>query len=186
MRADARRNRQRILDAAAATFAAEGIAVPVDEVARRAGVGVGTLYRHFPTKEALFEAIVIDRVDTLLASASVVDESQDPAGALFSFLAKMAGDVSSKHDLLDALSRAGVELKERWGSKFDQLRAAIDVLRQRAVDGGAVRADVGTDELLSLVVGVCLGSKEIGAAHGCDRMLRVVCDGLRTRAAAEA
>lgn len=181
MRADARRNRQRILEAAAATFAAEGIAVPVDVVAERAGVGVGTLYRHFPTKEALFEAIVMDRIDTLL-QAAVPSGDAGPAEMLFRFLAIMAAEVSSKHDLFDALAQAGVDLKERCSEKFDELKGAIDTLRRRAVADGTVRADVSTDEILSLVVGVCAGSGKASTA-GCSTqaLVAVVCDGLRAR-----
>jgi AcrR family transcriptional regulator len=180
MRADARRNRERILAAAATTFASEGIGVPVDVVAERAGVGIGTLYRHFPTKEALFEAIVVDRIDALLASASAPSDGGDAAEELFAFLTTMATDVSAKHDLMDALAQAGFDLKAKCGAKFDELRAAIDVLRRRAVDQGTVRDDVGTDEVIGLVVGVCMGSGRSGAVPA-QPMVRVVCDGLRTR-----
>lgn len=180
MRADARRNRQRILDAAAATFAAEGIAVPVDVVAERAGVGVGTLYRHFPTKEALFEAIVMDRIDTLLCAAAPNNEAS-PADVLFGFLATMAAEVSAKHDLFDALAQAGVDLKERCSEKFDELTRAINTLRLRAVADGTVRADVSTEEILSLVVGVCAGSGKAPGACSTQALVGVVCDGLRAR-----
>lgn len=181
IRADARRNRQRILEAAAATFAAEGIGVPVDVVAERAGVGIGTLYRHFPTKEALFEAIVVDRIDSLLTSAAAPSQGGDAADDLFAFLARMSADVCAKRDLMDALAQAGFDLKAKCGAKFDELKTAIDALRQRAVDEGTVRDDVGTDEIISLVVGVCMGSGTSGP-HPAEPLVRVVCDGLRTRA----
>ena len=86
MRADAVKNRQRILEAAEAIFATEGLSVPIDTVAERAGVGVGTLYRHFPTKEALFEAIVMARLEYLLELAKAQAGAADPGDALFSFL----------------------------------------------------------------------------------------------------
>jgi AcrR family transcriptional regulator len=179
IRADARRNRQRILDAAATIFAAEGIGVPVDVVAERAGVGIGTLYRHFPTKEALFEAIVVDRVDALLASAAEPGQGTDAAEELFAFLARMAAEVSSKHDLSDALSRAGFDLKMKCADKFDKLRAAVDFLRQRAVDQGRVRDDISTDQVIELVVGVCKSGGAAGGSPG--PLVQVVCDGLRAR-----
>jgi AcrR family transcriptional regulator len=183
MRADARRNRQRILDAAAATFASDGIGVPVDVVAERAGVGIGTLYRHFPTKEALFEAIVVDRIDTLLASAAAPCSGDDASEALFSFLARMAAEVSSKHDLSDALGQAGFDLKAKCAVKFDQLRAAIEALRTRAVAQGGVRGDVTTDQVIDLVVGVCKGTGTSGgtALGSPGPLVQVVCDGLRRR-----
>ena len=180
MRADARRNRQRIVEAATTTFAAEGIGVPVDVIAERAGVGIGTLYRHFPTKEALFEAIVLDRIDSMLARATAPSGEGDAADHFFAFLTAMATEVSSKRDLMEAMAQAGFDVKTRSHNKFDQLRAAIDAMRQRAVDQGTVRGDVGTDEVLSLVIGVCMGSERSGGCPAAP-LVRVVCDGLRTR-----
>src|SRR5271156_1993990 len=84
LRADAAKNRERILEAAEATFTAEGVSAPIDAVAERAGVGVGTVYRHFPTKEALFEAIVITRLDALIEITRQLAELDEPTDALFS------------------------------------------------------------------------------------------------------
>ena len=84
LRADARRNRARVLDVAREVFAAEGLTVPIDEIARRAGLGIGTVYRHFPTKEALFEAIVLDRIERLTALAESAPGA-DPGEAFFDF-----------------------------------------------------------------------------------------------------
>jgi AcrR family transcriptional regulator len=180
MRADAVKNRQRILDAAEAIFATEGVAVPIDAVAERARVGVGTLYRHFPTKEALFEAIVVDRLGSLLEMAKSHAGAADPGDALFSFLGQFAQQASAKHDLFDALSSAGIDIKSSCAEMVDELKRNVDVLRQRAVAAGSVRSDVSTDEMIALVVGVCQGQSH----SGCDdaavrRMVRVVCDGLR-------
>src|SRR5580693_10514162 len=92
MRADAVKNRKRILEAAETVFALEGVSVPIDLVAERAGVGIGTLYRHFPTKETLFEAIVAARLEELIATADVYvhDADTDPKGAFNSFLQEFA------------------------------------------------------------------------------------------------
>src|ERR1700686_2452040 len=95
MRPDAVKNRQSILEAAEAIFATEGLSVPIDTVAERAGVGVGTLYRHFPTKEALFEAIVIDRFEYLLGVAKASAGDDEPGPALFSFLGEFAQHASA-------------------------------------------------------------------------------------------
>ena len=78
LRADAARNRARVLDVAYETFAAEGVAVPIDEIARRAGVGAGTVYRHFPTKEALFQAVIEDRVRSIVADGRGAAGAEDP------------------------------------------------------------------------------------------------------------
>src|SRR5262245_60355099 len=85
LRADARRNRQRVLEVAFAVFAAEGLAVPVHEIARRAGLGTGTVSRHFPTKEALFQAVFLDRVERLADRARMLAEAGDPGAAFVEF-----------------------------------------------------------------------------------------------------
>src|ERR1700745_1782401 len=86
LRADAARNRARVLDVAYETFAAEGLSVPIDDIARRAGVGAGTVYRHFPTKEALFAAVMKDRMQHLVDDGYALLESDGPDEALFTFL----------------------------------------------------------------------------------------------------
>jgi AcrR family transcriptional regulator len=183
MRADAVKNRQRILEAAEAIFATEGLAVPIDTVAERAGVGVGTLYRHFPTKEALFEAIVIARLEYLLEMAQAQAGAEDPGEALFCFLREFAQQASAKHDLFDAMNSAGIDIKSNCSEMIDEMKQSIDTLLQRAVEVGAVRTGVSTDEMIGLVVGVC----QAGGHSGCDdamlqRMLQIVCDGLRPQA----
>src|SRR3954467_10927193 len=89
LRADAARNRARVLKVAYETFAAEGLAVPIDEIARRAGVGAGTVYRHFPTKEELYRAVVEDRIRRIVEEGRALLAVQDPAEALFTFLRSM-------------------------------------------------------------------------------------------------
>ncbi|MGH8981007.1 MAG: TetR/AcrR family transcriptional regulator [Acidimicrobiales bacterium] len=181
LRADAQRNRRRILEAAEEIFAKDGLAVPVDAVAQRAGVGVGTLYRHFPTKEVLFEAIVLTKFDDLIAAAQVEDD-EDPTEAFFGFLKKMADQVSLKRDLFDALAAAGFDVKSRSRDRGQQLQDSLDRLRQRAVEAGEVRADVSIEQIMGLVIGACRGvdrPDRTDPAPGL--MVGVVCDGLRVR-----
>jgi len=180
LRADAQRNRQRILDAAEEVFAKEGIAVPVDVVAEGAGVGVGTLYRHFPTKEALFEAIVVTKLDDLIEAAEV-GEGGDAVEVFFGFLRRMADQVSLKHDLLDALAAAGVDFKSHCVARVDQLRDSLDRLRQRAVDSGQLRDDVTIDQIMTLVIGACRQPERRASdgQHDPQQMVGVICDGLR-------
>ena len=180
MRADAVKNRQRILDAAEEIFATEGLAVPIDDVAERAGVGVGTLYRHFPTKEALFEAIVTARLEYLLELARAHAGATDPGGALFAFLGEFAQQASAKHDLFDALSSAGIDIKSSCSEMVDEMKRNIDVLVQRAVVARSVRSDVSTDEMIGLVVGVCRSGGHTRYDDATvQRMVGIVCDGLR-------
>jgi AcrR family transcriptional regulator len=183
LRADAVRNRSRILEAAEEIFAIEGISVPIDAVAERAGVGVGTLYRHFPTKEALFEAIVINRLLKLLETAKSYAAADQPGEALFEYLHEFARQAAAKHDLFEALGSAGTDIKSRCTGKVDELMMSIDRMRQRAVAVGAIRGDVTADELVSLVVGACHGSGQIPFDEArIRRMVTIVCDGLRPRA----
>jgi AcrR family transcriptional regulator len=180
MRADAVKNRQRILEAAEAIFATEGVAVPIDTVAERAGVGIGTLYRHFPTKEALFEAIVMARLEYLLEAAKAYAEADEPGDALFCFLGEFARGASAKHDLFDALSSAGIDIKSNCAEMIDDMKRSIDLLLQRAVSAGSVRADVSTEEMVGLVVGVCqAGGRSDHDDATLRRMVGIVCDGLR-------
>jgi AcrR family transcriptional regulator len=181
MRADAVKNRQRILDAAEAVFASEGLSVPVDVVAERAGVGVGTLYRHFPTKEALFEAIVVTRLQHLVRSADEMATADDPGEALFAFLRTFGHQASEKHDFVDALSIAGIDIKSSCAANFDELQAGIRRLIDRAAASGAVREDVTSAEVIGLVVGACHAAGQSGLGATSDRMIEVVCDGLRRR-----
>ncbi|MGH9097365.1 MAG: TetR/AcrR family transcriptional regulator, partial [Acidimicrobiales bacterium] len=112
MRADAVKNRARILQAAEEVFAANGLSAPIDMVAEQAGVGVGTVYRHFPTKEALFEAIVLTGLQELVEAATAADD-QDAGEAFYAFIRTFASKVSIKHDLIDALSAAGIDIKSQ-------------------------------------------------------------------------
>lgn len=181
MRADAVRNRRRILDAAEQIFASQGLSVPVDEVACAAGVGVGTVYRHFPTKEALFEAIVFTRLSELVDATRVAADA-DPGEAFFSFLDRFADQVRLKHDLFDALAAAGVDVKSRCGGLRQELESGVERLREQAVRAGALRDDVSTPQVMGLVIGTCLATQRpLADKMAGDRMLRVVYDGLRTR-----
>ena len=181
LRADAARNRARILEAAEAVFASEGIEVPVDTIAEKAGVGVGTLYRHFPTKERLCEAILLERLASLARDARALAEAEpeDPAGAFYGFLTHVAEESMAKRDLIEAVLGAGVELEESAAPAKEELRAAVEVLLCRAQAAGAVRPDVGTTTVMTL-----MGATLHAAAHeGCasQDILGIVCDGLRAQ-----
>lgn len=180
-RADAERNRRRILEAAEATFAREGIGVPIDQVARAAGVGVGTLYRHFPTKESLCEAIIVRHIELLVGTSAAVAgaEAASPVDAFFAFLGRMADELTANRDLFEALGPSA-DIKARCSADFDRLEGAIDTLRRRAVEAGGVRGDVSTSQVMGLVAGTCkLAQPDADPPAGC-RMLDVVFDGLRS------
>jgi AcrR family transcriptional regulator len=178
MRADATRNRARILDAAQVVFAADGIEVPVDVIAEKAGVGVGTLYRHFPTKEKLCEAILLDRLADLTADARALASAEDPSAAFFGFLQHMVEMASAKRDLMIAVSGAGLEFEQAVAGVKEELLAAVEVLLQRAQAVGTVRPDVTPAAVLSLTSATCHAAAQTGAVPPTE-LLTIVCDGLR-------
>src|SRR5919112_2327333 len=110
LRADAARNRARVLAVAYQTFAREGLSVPIDEIARRAGVGAGTVYRHFPTKEALFRAIVASRLQRLIDYGTPLLDADDPGAAFFAFLALLVEEGEKDQGLVEALAGVGFDI----------------------------------------------------------------------------
>ncbi|HVT42683.1 MAG TPA: TetR/AcrR family transcriptional regulator [Acidimicrobiales bacterium] len=177
LRADAARNRARILEAAEAVFAAEGIEVPVDLIAEKAGVGVGTLYRHFPTKEKLCEAILLERLTALTADAQAQADADDPVAAFFGFLEHVVEEGAAKRDLLVAVMGAGVAFDLAASEIKDGLREAVDVLLERAKAAGAVRPDVTAAAVMALVGATCQAAAHDAAPS--QDLLTIVCDGLR-------
>jgi AcrR family transcriptional regulator len=175
LRADARRNRDKVLRAAREAFAASGYGVPLDEIAARAGVGPGTVYRHFPAKEALFQAVATARVEDLIDDARARADADDPGGAFFGFLARIGEEAAAKRDMPDAIAIAG--------SLQDRLHAAVDVLLRRAQEAGAVRADIRTPDLIVLLKGMLASIQDASAGATDparrDRVLAVLTDGLR-------
>ena len=178
LRADAQRNRARILEAAETAFASEGIEVPVDVIAEKAGVGVGTLYRHFPTKEKLCEAIVLERLAALAAHARTLADADDPGEAFFGFLEYFFAMGCAKRDLLVVVMGAGIDFETALAPLKDQVREALGVLLERAQAVGAVRQDVTPGAVVSLVGATCQAAAHGGGPPACD-LLSIVCDGLR-------
>jgi AcrR family transcriptional regulator len=180
LRADARRNRARVLEIAQEVFASEGLSVPIDEIARRAGVGVGTVYRHFPTKEALFEAVILRRLERLVEEARSLSDAGDAGEAFFTFLSRMVKEGMAKKDLLDALGGAGFDVRAATPIITQDLRRAIDRLLTRAQQAGAVRDDVRIADLMALFAGTSLAIRHYpGDPDLPGRMMAILSDGLR-------
>ncbi len=180
LRADARRNRARVLQAAQAAFAAEGPSVPLDEIARRAGVGPGTVHRHFPTKEALFEAVVRSRLEALMDDARALAAADDPGAAFFGFLSRVADEGLQKRDLVEVLRAAGLDPTAATAGISNELRRAINQLLTRAQEAGAVRDDVSIAELMAVLAGISVAIQHYGGDAGLPaRVLAIVSDGLR-------
>lgn len=182
LRADARRNRARVLEAAESVFAAKGTGAPTEEVARAAGVGIGTVFRHFPTKEALLEAVLFARLHRFVdeAEAVVAQDSADPGEAFFSFLTSWIEMASAKNAYFEALAAAGVSVPSTKSVIGVRLMEALGVLLRRAQEAGAVRKDVTPGELIAVIIGVAKAAEHAGADPALrDRTIGILFDGLR-------
>ncbi|MEU4744608.1 helix-turn-helix domain-containing protein [Actinosynnema sp. NPDC023658] len=181
VRADARRNRARLLEVAAEAFAAGGLTVPLDEIARRAGVGPGTLYRHFPTREALFEAVVQERLQRLVDAARTRHDAEHAGDALFEFMELLVAEAGPKKDLVDALTGAGVDVRARLAATAAELRTQVRRLLVRAQLAHHVRADVTVADLMALISGILRSHHAVDQPDHADpaRALAVVRDGMR-------
>ncbi|MDN3351406.1 TetR/AcrR family transcriptional regulator [Actinomadura sp. DC4] len=179
-RADALRNRARVLEAAETVFDAHGTTASTEEVARAAGVGIGTVFRHFPTKEALLEAVYVTRLGKLAAEADALASAETPGEAFFAFFARVVGHAATKNAFSAALMEAGVDVRETTAETGRELRRALAALLDRAQEAGAVRRDVGLAEIMTLLVGASQAAERVGGDPGVrDRALSVVFDGLR-------
>jgi AcrR family transcriptional regulator len=188
LRADARRNRDRLIAAAREAFAERGAEASLDDIARRAGVGPGTLYRHFPTRFALMEAVYRDGVEALCAEAHDLLSSPSPGDALATWLRSFLAYVGTKRGLGTALkAMAGEETPPVFAASHEMIDAAGTALLARAKEAGAVRPDVQLWDLFKLVSGIAITCEQ---APDCelmaDRLLALVLNGVRTQPAATA
>lgn len=180
LRADARRNRARLLAAAETVFSARGTAASTEEVAREAGVGIGTVFRHFPTKEALLEAVYVARLERLAADARALAAQEEPGTALFAFLARAVEGSAVKNAVAEALAEAGVDVGRASQGVGQELRTGLGELLGAAQRAGAVRADLDLPTLLSLLVGASHAAHYAGDDQQVRRSaLGVLLDGLR-------
>ena len=154
LRSDAIRNRERLLGAAADVFSAGGPGASLEAVAKRAGVGIGTLYRHFPTREALFEAVYRHEVDQLGELAEALGREAAPVEALRHWLHANVRLVATKKGMVTALALAAYGAPELYAYSFERLRKAVGSLLDRAVQAGDIRADITPEDLLRALAGM--------------------------------
>jgi AcrR family transcriptional regulator len=181
-RADAVRNRDRVLEAAKIVFSAGGSDASLEAVAREAGVGIGTLYRHFPTREALYEAVYRREVEQLGELAEQLKNDAFPVDALRRWMRANVEFVATKKGMAAALAlAAGGPPSELTAFSYERLTKAIGTLLDRAVAAGDIRADVSAEDLLRTLVGMCLLHDQVGWQASVVRMLDVLVDGLRVQ-----
>jgi AcrR family transcriptional regulator len=180
-RADALRNRERVLEAAKAVFSAGGPEASLEAVARHAGVGIGTLYRHFPTREALFEAVYRREVEQLADLAEQLKAEVAPVEALRRWLRSNVEFVATKKGMSKALELAAHSSSELYVYSFERLTKAVKALLDRAVAAGEMRADVSPEDLLRALIGMCYMHDQPGWQASVLRLLEVFVDGLCSR-----
>lgn len=185
LRADARRNRERVLEAADGVFSEIGPGASTESVAKRAGVAIGTVFRHFPTKEALIEAVVLGRLAQLTAEAKQLDTAVDADVALIMFIRRWIELSATKHQFAAALAHSGTDMREIRSNHpevVQELRDAVAVLLARAQRAGNIRQDLTEWDLVALMVGASRAHEHIGPDPGQRaHLLSVTIDGLRPR-----
>ena len=176
-RADGVRNRERVLEAAKTIFGAGGQDGSLEAVARHAGVGIGTLYRHFPTREALFEAVYRREVDQLADLAGQL-KTEPPVEALRRWMRANVEFIATKKGMSAALALAASASSDLTAYSFDRLTRAVGDLRRRAVESGEIRDDVSPEDLLRTLVGMCYLHDKPGWQANVLRLVDVFIDGL--------
>ncbi|WP_248958415.1 TetR/AcrR family transcriptional regulator [Sphaerisporangium perillae] len=181
MRADARRSRERILAAAAAAIARDGAEASLEEIARRAGVGSATLHRHFPSRQALLEAVFRGKVEALCATALRPAAGLDPGAALVAWLRAVAAHAAANRGLAVALMRGSGDGDPSCGvTCHAMILRAGEHLMTRARQAGAVRPEIAVADLLKLVNAICLATEgRPDATAEADRLLTLAVQGVR-------
>lgn len=177
VRADAQRNNDALLEAALTVFATSGVDAPVREIAAKAGVGVGTVYRHFPQRADLIAAVFRHEIDACADAAATLAAEYEPVEALAMWMQRYADFIATKHGLAAAL-HSGDPAYTTLPSYFDtRMRPALQGLLDTAVNAGAIRNDITSDDLLNVVRSLCMSAHNNRDYTG--RMIALLVDGLR-------
>jgi len=178
VRADAQRNMDALLEAALAVFATSGVDAPVRKIAEKAGVGVGTLYRHFPERSDLIVAVFRREIDACADAAPVLAAGHKPGEALAQWMQRYAAFIAIKRGLATAL-HSGNPAFDTLRAYFERrLKPALRTLLKAAVAAGEVRADVDADDLLGAAASLCMSAHNAGPGQAA-RMVALLVDGLR-------
>jgi AcrR family transcriptional regulator len=178
-RADAERNRGRLLDAARAAFASGQSSVPLDQIARDAGVGIGTLYRHFPTREALVEALYRKELDDLCASAAALLATRPAEAALRAWMDRFADYVAAKREMADALRAVYASGAVSVSQARERLTVAVQAILDAGSADGTLRADVRADDVVAMIVGMFTATSAEGGREQLRRMFELLIAAVR-------
>ncbi len=186
LRADAQRNRQALLLAAAAAFGENGVETSLEDIAQRAGVGIGTLYRNFPTRETLIEAVYRNEVERLCDGIVELQAQLSPDEALAEWMQRFVAHVARKRGMAAALKAAAAASNQSTNTKpelfvyaHERMRVAMSTLLDAGVAAGTVRADVDPMDLIRAMSGICLAIDQPGWLDQARRLVTLLMDGLR-------
>jgi AcrR family transcriptional regulator len=180
-RADSARNRQLLIDAAKAGFSGVGLDVSLEEIARRAGVGIGTLYRHFPTREAVVEAVYRREVEHLAEAVPQLLQASPAGEALHKWMHLFVDYIATKRIIAPSLAAATARTPALYSTSLELITGAISTLVKRAVASGDVRKDIDPSDLLRAMVGVSYGNPDAGWEASARRLIDILMDGLRRK-----
>jgi AcrR family transcriptional regulator len=180
-RADSARNRQLLMDAAKAGFSEVGLNVSLEEIARRAGVGIGTLYRHFPSREAVVEAVYRREVEHLAEAVPQLLETSPAGEALHKWMHLFVDYIATKRLIAPSLGAAAGRSSTLYATSAELITRAISTLVKRAVASGDVRKDIDPPDLLRALVGVSYGNPDAGWEASARRLIDILMDGLRRK-----
>jgi len=178
-RADGERNRERLMEAAKAGFAEAGPDVSLEEIARRAGVGIGTLYRHFPTRDALIEAVYRRELEAFAEAGDQLAATLPPGKALHAWMHLLVDYIATKKVIATAVATMVSDSADLYASSGTRITDAMRAMIVRAVEAGDVRADVDPDDLMRALVGFSYGNASPGWEASAKRLIDILMDGLR-------
>ena len=185
LRADAQRNRERLVEVAAAEFAARGAEASLEEIARRAGVGIGTLYRHFPTREHLVEAVYRREVEALSAAADELARRHKPDVALAEWMQRFVDYIAAKRGMAESLRVLLTRKSDLFADTAGVVGRAVERLVAAAVADGSIRGDVESSDVLLALSGIYAAPDTPDWHERSRRMVRLLMDGLRFGAPGE-
>jgi AcrR family transcriptional regulator len=181
-RVDAARNRAALLDAARDAFTTTGSDASLEAIARAAGVGIGTLYRNFPTREELMAAVYAAELDAVIAAADALPTTMPPDEAFRAWITRYSAFMATKRGMAEALRSGGLAAAATANRTRERVRAAVAGFLQAGADAGTLRADVSADDVTTALVGILLATRDTPDPAQTERLLDLLVDGLRPRA----
>ena len=184
LRADAKRNREALLATAVVAFSEHGVETSLEDIAQRAGVGIGTLYRNFPTREALIEAVYRNEVEKLCDAVADLQDELPADEALAEWMQRFVAHVARKRGMAVALKQAAAQkadgsTSELFAYAHERMRIAMATLLDAGIAAGTVRADVDPMDLIRAMSGICLAIDQPGWLDQARRLVTLLVDGLR-------